>query len=185
MTVFPVFLDACALVPIRLTDVLLRLAEAGTYRPLWSADVLAEVERTLVVRFDVPAHKAARRIRLMRAAFPEAEVTGYGHLVDVMTNDHGDRHVLAAAVRSGAKVIATANRRHFPASSLAPYDINAMHPDDFLLDQFDLYPRHTMRCLADLLAAKRNPPVSCEDFLAGFSATVPGFAAALRKALSP
>jgi hypothetical protein len=40
---FPAFLDACVLVPIKLTDLLLRLAEANTYRLLWSAEVLDEV----------------------------------------------------------------------------------------------------------------------------------------------
>ena len=40
-------LDACVLMPINLTDVLLRLAKAGTFRPLWSAEVLDEVRRNL------------------------------------------------------------------------------------------------------------------------------------------
>lgn len=30
---FPALLDACVLIPIKLTDLLLRLAEANTYRP--------------------------------------------------------------------------------------------------------------------------------------------------------
>jgi hypothetical protein len=40
-------LDANVLVPIHLTDLLLRLAEAETYRPLWSEQVLQEIERNL------------------------------------------------------------------------------------------------------------------------------------------
>ena len=39
---FPAFLDANVLIPINLTDVLLRLADAHTYRPLWSARVLGK-----------------------------------------------------------------------------------------------------------------------------------------------
>ncbi|GAA0646046.1 hypothetical protein GCM10010174_81340 [Kutzneria viridogrisea] len=34
---FPALLDACALVSISLTDLLLRLADANTYRPLLRA----------------------------------------------------------------------------------------------------------------------------------------------------
>jgi hypothetical protein len=37
------FLDACVLIPMPIVDLLLRLAEADLYRPLWSAEVLDEV----------------------------------------------------------------------------------------------------------------------------------------------
>lgn len=42
MTRFAVFLDACVLVPVALTDTLLRLADRGLFRPLWSQQVLDE-----------------------------------------------------------------------------------------------------------------------------------------------
>ena len=42
-----VLLDACTLVPIRLTSCLLSLAEAGLFVPLWSEEILEEVERNL------------------------------------------------------------------------------------------------------------------------------------------
>jgi PIN domain len=47
MAMFPAFLDTCTLYGAYLCDSLLRLAEAGTYRPLWSADILDELERVL------------------------------------------------------------------------------------------------------------------------------------------
>ena len=56
-----------------------------------------------------------------------------------MTNDPKDRHVLAAAIRSRARVIVTLNLRDFPESSLSQYGIAAQHPDDFILDQIDLH----------------------------------------------
>ena len=43
MAHFSAFLDACVLVPIALADTLLRLAEAGLFRPLWSDRVLDEM----------------------------------------------------------------------------------------------------------------------------------------------
>lgn len=171
---FPAFLDACVLVPIRLADLLLRLAEADTYRPLWSAQVLAEVERNLP-RFGVDPAKAEVRVRQMMAAFPDALVTGYERLIPAMTNDPKDRHVLAAAVRAGAAVIVTANLKDFPDRALTTYDINVVHPDDFLLDQLDLYPTRTLRCLREQIAAYRNPQVSTDEFLERFAKTVPRF----------
>lgn len=74
----------------------------------------------------------------MRTAFPDARVTGYESLIPAMTNHPKDRHVLAAAARADAAVIVTANLKDFPAAALEPYQIDAVHPDDFLLDQLEL-----------------------------------------------
>jgi hypothetical protein len=134
----------------------LRLAEANTYRILWSAEVLDEVGRNLP-RLGVAQDKARTRIRQMCETFPDAMVTGYEALVPAMTNDPKGRHVLAAAVRADAAVIVTSNLKDFPASALDPYDLNAVHPDDFLLDQLDLYPAQTLRCVGEQIAAHRNP----------------------------
>lgn len=40
-------LDACVLIPIRLATTMLWLAEAGLFQPLWSEEILDEVERNL------------------------------------------------------------------------------------------------------------------------------------------
>jgi hypothetical protein len=37
-------LDACVLVPIALADTLLRVAEKGLYRPLWTDRILSEAQ---------------------------------------------------------------------------------------------------------------------------------------------
>jgi hypothetical protein len=65
-------------------------------------------------------------------------VTGYESLVDGMRNDPKGRHVLVAAVRANAEVLVTFNVRDFPEPALKPYDITAVHRDEFLLDQLDL-----------------------------------------------
>jgi predicted nucleic acid-binding protein len=171
---FPAFLDANVLIPIHLTDLLLRLADDETYRPLWSAQVLNEVERNLP-KVGVEPQKAARRVDVMRGAFPDAEVTGYEALIPRMTNHPKDRHVLAAAVRGDAEIIVTANVSDFPAVSRTAYNIGVRHPDDFLLDQLDLYPEKTIACLGHLIEDLRKPPMSTHDFLGRFRRTVPKF----------
>jgi len=148
MAMFPAFLDTCTLYGAYLCDSLLRLAEAGTYRPLWSAEILDELERVLADR-GLAADAVKYRIGEMRRAFPDAEVRGYQNIVDTMTCDPKDRHVLAAAVRSDAAVLVTFNIGDFPDASTAAYDIMIVHPDDFLLDQLDLYPGHTVAALRD------------------------------------
>jgi predicted nucleic acid-binding protein len=91
---------------MRLTDLLLRLAEADTYHPLWTEEILGEVERNLP-RLNVSKEHAAKRVGVMRATFPGAEVAGYESIVNDMTNHPKDRHVLAAAVHARAPVLST------------------------------------------------------------------------------
>ncbi|UVS82641.1 hypothetical protein Actkin_06415 [Actinokineospora sp. UTMC 2448] len=84
--------------------------------------------------------------------------------------------MLAAAVRANAEIIVTANIADFPRSACAPYDIDTKHPDDFLLDQLDLYPDRTVRCVRELVDDLRRPPTSMPEFLERFRRTVPRFA---------
>jgi hypothetical protein len=53
-----------------------------------------------------------------------------------MTNDEKDRHVLAAAVRAGAQVIVTFNKRHFPPASTSRWNVEAVGPGAFLQELY-------------------------------------------------
>jgi predicted nucleic acid-binding protein len=161
---FPALLDTCVLYPAYLCDTLLRLAEAEAYRPLWSADILTELRRN-VIEAGIPADRIDHRIAHMSHSFPDAMVTGYESLIDGMANDPKDRHVLAAAVRANAEVIVTFNVRDFPEPALKPYDIFAVHPDDFLLDQLDLYPGLTLDVLDQQAASYRREPTTTAGLL--------------------
>lgn len=86
----------------------------------WSHEIIEEVTRNLISWWDMPPEKALRRAAELRRHFPEAWVEGFEKLVDVMTNDPEDRHVLATAVRSHSELIVTCNKKHFPETSLAP-----------------------------------------------------------------
>jgi predicted nucleic acid-binding protein len=180
---FPALLDTCVLYPAYLCDTLLRLAEVRAFRPLWSAEIMNELRRNLVRR-GLPPEKVDRRINMMTKSFPDAMVTGYESLTDEMTNDPKDRHVLAAAVRSHAEVVVTFNLADFPQDALKPYDVEAVHPDAFLLDQLDLYPALTRQALTDQAAAYRREPKSVPGLLVLLERSgVPGFAAEARRHL--
>jgi predicted nucleic acid-binding protein len=180
---FPAFLDTCSVFGAYLCDTLLRLAEAGTYRPLWSAGVLDELQRNLAAR-GLPEEAVAHRISEMRRAFLDAEVHGYDTLIEEMTCDAKDRHVLAAAVRSHAEVLVTFNVTDFPETSVKPYDIEVVSPDDFLLDQLDLYPGLTVAALHAQAASYASPPMTVEDLLGRLTAAgVPRFASEARRHL--
>lgn len=183
---FPAFLDTCVLFPAYLVDTFLWLAEEETFRPLWSAGVLDELARVLAREADLPREAVDHRLAEMRRSFPDAEIVGYENLIDGMTNDPKDRHVLAAAVRGNAEVIVTFNLRDFPEAALAPFDISARHPDEFLLDQLDLYPGVTISCLRQQVARYKRGPTRVEELLGPLTAAgVPAFADEVRRHLPP
>lgn len=136
---FEIVLDTCTLYPAHLRDTLLRLAERGFYRPLWSDDILEELHRSLLV-VNIPIESVDRLLVEMRSAFCYARVKGYRSLIDSMTCHPKDRHVLAAAVRARAAAIVTFNMGDFPTESTSPFDIEVIHPDVFLLEPLDIAP---------------------------------------------
>ncbi|WP_063813175.1 PIN domain-containing protein [Herbidospora daliensis] len=164
---FSAVLDACVLFPNALRDTLLRLAQAGTYQPLWSERILAEVHGALI-RKGLPESNVTRMVSLARRAFPEATVTGWESLERSMTNDPKDRHVLAAAVRGHAHAIVTFNLRDFPLTACEPWDIEPLHPDTFLLHEVECARSVILNVLKEQAAATGKPPrpaMTLEDVL--------------------
>jgi predicted nucleic acid-binding protein len=163
---FPAFLDTNVLYGAALNDTLLRIAEQGAFKPHWSPDVLEELRRNLVSAAGLTADQVEHRIAHMEQAFPDARVTGYEGLVDGLRCDPKDRHVLAAAARGVCQVIVTFNTKDFPPESVVDLGISVVHPDDFLLDQLDLYPRLVQQALTAQAAASRRPELSYPQLLA-------------------
>ena len=75
--------------------------------------IIQEVRRNLVEDQRCTPAQAAT-VSQMTRAFPDATVTGHESLIEAMTNDTADRHVLAAAITVGADVIVT-KREALPA----------------------------------------------------------------------
>ncbi len=170
---FPVVLDACVLIPMPLADTLLRLAGGPRlYLPKWTDQIMAEVSRNLQENFGVTEEQAAYRESEIRKHFGEAWVEGYEDLIPSMNNHEKDRHVLAAAVRSGAETIVTYNLKDFPPSSLAPYSISTQGPSSFLRNLYELDPDAVLHTLEQQAAAIDK----CFDYLLDrLRVNVPGF----------
>jgi predicted nucleic acid-binding protein len=176
-------LDASVLIPAALNDTLLLTAEARFYRVRWSNDILEEVQRNLVAAGLTDVDRAARRIAAMRRAFPRAPVRGYQTLIENMTNHPKDRHVLAAAVAVRAKIIVTNNLRDFPEHALAPYQIAALSPDDFLVRLDDLNPGSMIDIVKRQASFMLRPPMTPHDVLDRLTSHAPSLAARLRASL--
>jgi hypothetical protein len=79
-----------------------------------------------------------------------------------------DRHVLAAAIKAGAQVIVTCNTDHFPGETLSEYDIEAQHPDDFLMYQKEENLSVVLLQLQRCRKEHKNPPYSVDEFIEKF-----------------
>ena len=164
---FVVVYDACVLYPAPLRDLLIRIALTGVVRARWSDDILDECFRSISKsRPDLKASALDRTRRLMTEAVADCMVTGHESLVDGLAlPDPDDRHVLAAAIRAGAQSIVTFSLKDFPSETLAAYNVEAVHPDEFVYDLLDLRPSAVMSAVRDQVAALRNPPTTVRQVL--------------------
>jgi len=146
---------------------MIRLAQTRRFRARWTAQINDEWVRALTRdRPDLDRSSLDRTVHLLNRAVPDCLVTGYEHLVDKLElPDPSDRHVLAAAIRTGAQAIVTVNIRDFPEAILDQFEIFARHPDDFILDLADLEPAVVTTVAKEQRAALGNPGYSPQDFV--------------------
>jgi len=133
--------DACALYPTVMREVLLGVAARGLFTPLWSARILEEWARA-AARLE-PGQEAVARgeIALLRARWPAAEIAPAPEIEATLDlPDRHDRHVLATAIAGGAEAILTLNLRDFPTRALAAHGLRAVHPDAFLREVYGRAP---------------------------------------------
>ena len=164
---FLVVYDACVLYPAPVRDLLLRIAGTGLIRARWTDLILDECFRSILsVRSDLSPAALERTRTLMNQAVPDCLIRGYESFVDGLSlPDPDDRHVLAAALRAGAQVIVTFNMKDFPEAALAPYGVEAKHPDEFVIDQIGLAPAAVVNVIIEQAQALRNPARSVPDVL--------------------
>ncbi len=166
-TPYPVVLDACVLYPSFLRDLMIRLGLTGLYQPKWSATIEDEWQRNLLAnRTDLTPEQIQRTAALMNTAVPDAMITGFEPLIDsVDLPDVDDRHVVAASVRSNSEIIVTFNLKDFPAPALNAFGIEALHPDDFVMDLFDLNRALVLSAVTTQRSNLRRPPMSVDEYL--------------------
>lgn len=159
--------DANVLYPAPLRDFLMRLALTGAYRARWSAQIHDEWKRNLLLsRQDLTSAQLDRTSELMDKAIPDALVTDYESLVaGLELPDVDDRHVLAVAIKCNAATIVTFNLKDFPKAVLDPLGIEALHPDDFIADLWDLDKAAVLEAAQRQRASLKNPPHNVREYL--------------------
>lgn len=157
---FTVVYDACVLYPSTLRDLLIRIASAGLVQAKWSERILDEVFDNLAKnRPDLRQERLDRTRELIKRAVRDCLVVGHEPLEQVVgLPDPDDRHVLAAAIKARAQLIVTSNTKDFPQEATAAWDLEAVHPDDFVLAQLDLDRGRVFACVQQIADSWRNPP---------------------------
>lgn len=140
---YTALLDACVLHSIVTTDALLSLATAGLYAAKWTRKIELEWIASIEIRRPDLVGRLDYRRDQMREAIPDWEVEedAWRALTDgFILKDRTVVHVLAAALAGHADCIVTHNLKDFPTEVVKPLGIDAIHPDDFILAQWDLDP---------------------------------------------
>ena len=139
----------------------------GLFKARWSATINDEWTRNLLKNNpQLDSTKVQRTVQLMSDAVRDWEVTSFQDLVtSVSLPDENDRHVLAAAVKANADAIITLNIKHFPESSLSPHGVEALHPDDFVLDLIDLNAHQVLEAARLCWQRRRKPPLTWDQYL--------------------
>jgi len=177
-------LDANTLYPAPLRDLLLSLAVEGLHHVRWTARIHDEWVRSLASNRPEVGARLAALVQLMNRSVPDCLVETYEGLVaGLILPDPDDRHVLAAAIAGHADAIVTFNLQDFPADALDPHRIEAIHPDDFVLNQFELRPFEALAAGKKMRARLNRPPQSAAALIATLERSgLPARAAHLRQA---
>jgi PIN domain len=180
---YSALLDACVLYPAPVRDALLSLASSGLFHAKWSAEIESEwVENLLANRADLTRAQLEITCRSMCGAIPDCLIEHYDKLIPLIElPDRKDRHVVAAAIKAHVDAIVTYNLKDFPPQVLERYDIEAIHPDDFILNQLELAERVALTAIKAMRARLKNPPRTAEEFISKLEACqLPQTAAYLR-----
>jgi predicted nucleic acid-binding protein len=183
---YTALLDACVLYPMAMADALMSLATAGLFAAKWTTRIETEWIRSLEEnRPDLQGRLDYRREQ-MREAVPDWEVDEQAWTIcarGLELPDPDDVHVLAAALAGHADCIVTANLKDFPAEVVAQLGIEVIHPDQFIVAQWDLDQLVAVAAFKRMRARWKKPQASAEDFAAAMErGGLPATAQRLREA---
>ena len=135
----------------------------------WTSRIHEEWTRNLAASRPELGPRLEALVELMNASVPDCLVVRYEELIEgLVLPDPGDRHVLAAAIAGHADAIVTFNLRDFPTHALEPYGIEALHPDDFVLNQLELQPLKALVAIKKMRTRLRRPAQTPDELVATF-----------------
>ncbi|MFY3131525.1 PIN domain-containing protein [Achromobacter ruhlandii] len=166
-----IVLDACVLMSGILRRLLLRLAEAGVFQPVWTERIGEEWRRNACRIWDIPPEVMAEFWAEMNARFPRAaEHDTQVYEAALRYSDPKDFHVIAAGLARRARCglaqtpvvqVLTWNLKDFNRSELRRQGLDVYNPDRMLAqwwqDGADRMREAIAQIPADYVALGREP----------------------------
>jgi len=177
-----VLLDANVLYGQTPRDTFMHLATDEVIEARWTNRIHEEWISALLERRSDLTREGLEKVRaLMDRHARDCLVEGYEPLTETLVlPDPDDSHVLAAAIHAQAPIIVTFNLKDFPVVSLAPFSIQAQHPDEFLCQLLRDETTPVLAAIRGQRAQLRRPPRTAEEHLETLRAHgLPRFASAL------
>lgn len=175
-------LDACALLPPRLSDVLFDLALEGLYLPHWTTEIEDEFLRNFQAVTGAAAPGGAHRLGAFRAAarmrheiFGHMDPSAIARVPAAV--DQKDVHVASAALMLARSAeagvdkvfLVTANLEDLPPGALAVQGVVTLSPGAFVDALHMADSERVQRALTRTLADLKNPPYTAAELLAALS----------------
>ena len=152
-----VLLDTCVIYPTVMREMLLGVAGAGAFAPLWSERIISEWRHAAAKLGPAAEAQAEGEAALMAARWPGASVTYAPSLeARLWLPDPADTHVLAAAIAGSADGIVTLNARDFPRGVLAEEGLWRADPDGILHGIWRAQPTLVAEVAGEVLARARR-----------------------------
>jgi len=152
-----VLLDTCVIYPTVMRQMILGVAGAGAFTPLWSERIIGEWLHAAAKLGPDAQAQAAGEAALMAARWPGSSVAYAPSLeARLWLPDPADTHVLAAAIAGSADGILTLNARDFPRNILAEEGLWRADPDGFLHGIWQAQPGLVAEVAAGVLEEARR-----------------------------
>lgn len=178
-----VILDACVLLPSRLSDVLFDLMLEGLYFAYWTSHVEQEFLRNWPIVHPDAATSGPKRLKAFQRA------TNNGHLIFGDEDDANmrrvpkrvqanDRHLVAAALvmlnglgeeedpNQHKVLIVSDNLKHLAVTDTKELGIEVVKASAFMDSLFAAAPERALRAIEKSLNDLKKPPYSKEEMLA-------------------
>lgn len=144
----------------------MRLATTDLFKAHWT-DKIHDEWISALLRQNKYSREVLLKVKdLMDSHIKDAKVTNYESLIETLElPDPDDRHVLAAAIKCNADAIVTFNLKDFPCEILDSYEIEILHPDEFIIYQLDMAPVVCCAAIKQQRLALKNPPMNALELI--------------------